>query len=193
DGVQVCGWGSHDPFDGKLKRVRSDPPGLIAELDRLVGPRALRFAATPPRTPRQVRAYVRDMVHGCDQQSRAMIRLLEGGGWRFAFGSFSECHQAGHWLWHLADPRHPDHDPAADEDLRNGLMRVYEATDRAIGGVLATLPAGTVVLLVSPYDMGPNHHLDEVLPLVLERGGWLARRPVGRVGARARVLTAGRR
>lgn len=193
NGLQVCGWGSHDPFDAKLGRFRSDPPGLIAELDRLVGPRALRYDGTPPRRPRQVRAYVDDMVRGCGQQARAVMRLLELGDWRFAFASFAECHQAGHWLWHHADPAHVDHDPHAPPDVRDGLMRVYEATDRAIGEVVAALPSGTVVLIVWPYDMGPNHHLDESLPLVLERAGWLVRRAPSDTGARVRALSAARR
>jgi predicted AlkP superfamily phosphohydrolase/phosphomutase len=193
EGIQVAGWGSHDPFDAKLKRLRSDPPGLIPELARLVGPRAIRYDGTPPRGVRGVRAYVEDMVRGCGQQAQAFNRLLEMGDWRFALVSFAECHQAGHWLWHLADAAHPDHDPDVAPDLRDGLMRVYEATDRAIGTILSRLPERTAVLVVSPYDMGPNHHLDEALPLVLERGGWLVRPPAARAGARVRALRAGRR
>jgi len=193
EGVQVTGWGSHDPFDGKLGRHRSDPPGLLAELEQLVGPRALRYNGVPPRGARRARAYVEDMSRGCDQQARALRRLLEPGDWRFAFASFGEPHQAGHWLWHLADPAHPDYDPSLDADVHDGLMRVYEAADRAIGSVLAALPEGTVVLIVSPYDMGPNHHLDEALPSLFERAGWLVRAPAARVSPKVRALRAGRR
>jgi predicted AlkP superfamily phosphohydrolase/phosphomutase len=193
DGLQICGWGSHDPFDGKLGRVRSDPPELIAELDRLVGPRVLRYDTAVPRRTRQLRAYIDDMVRGCDQQARALMRLLEGGDWRFVFASFPDCHQAGHWLWHLADPAHEDHAPNQPADVRDGLMRIYEATDRAIGDVIATLPPNTTVLIISPYDMIANNHIEEVLPAVLEQGGWLVRPPAQRAGARVRMLRAGRR
>jgi predicted AlkP superfamily phosphohydrolase/phosphomutase len=193
EGIQVCAWGSHDPFDAKLRRLRSDPPGLIEELDRLVGPRALRYDGTPPIRPRQVRAYVEDMVRGCGQQATAFKHLLALSDWRFAFVSFGEGHQAGHWLWQHADPAHPDHDPAAPPDIRDGLLRIYEATDRAIGQVVEALPAGTVVLIISPYDMRPNTHLDEVLPLVLERAGWLVHSAPASTGVRVRALRAGRR
>jgi predicted AlkP superfamily phosphohydrolase/phosphomutase len=193
DGLQVSGWGSHDPFDAKLGRMRSDPPELIAELDRLVGRRVLNYHAVAPRTARQLRAYIDDMARGAGQQARALIRLLDGGDWRFAFASFPDCHQAGHWLWHLADPSHADYDPDRPADLRGGLMRIYEATDRAIGEVIATLPPDTAVLIVSPYDMRPNSHIEEALPAVLERGGWLVRAPQERAGARVRMLRAGRR
>jgi len=192
DGIQVRGWGSHDPFSGKLGLRDSDPAGLIEELDRRVGTRALRYDATPPRGERRLRAYVEDMIRGCDQQSQTLIHLLASTHWRFAFASFSECHQAGHWLWHLADAEHPDHDVRLPPDVRDGLMRVYEATDRALGAVVASLPADTVVLVISPYDMGPNHHLDEVIPAVLERGGWLVRPGVARLSPRVRVLRTGR-
>jgi predicted AlkP superfamily phosphohydrolase/phosphomutase len=193
DGVQVSGWGSHDPYDAKLGRVRSDPPELIAELDELVGPRALRFEAQAPASVRQLRTYIDGMVRGPGQQARALIHLLEGGDWRFAFGAFGECHQAGHWLWRLSDPSHPDHDPDMPSDVRDGLMRVYEATDRAIGEVIAALPPDTTVLVVSPYDMYPNPHFDDALPMVLERGGWLVRPPAQRASARVRTLRAARR
>ncbi len=192
-GVQVAGWGSHDPFDAKLGRLRSDPPELIPDLERHVGKRAIAYHANPPRGARAVRAYVRDMVRGCGQQGSALTRLLKTNDWRFAFASFAESHQAGHWLWDLADPAHPDHDPSLPADLRDGLMRIYEATDRAIGEVVSSLPPDTVVLVISPYSMGPNHHLDEAFPEVLERGGWLVRRPAAESGTRLRALRAGRR
>jgi predicted AlkP superfamily phosphohydrolase/phosphomutase len=193
-GVQVTGWGSHDPFDGKLGRFLSDPPDLLSELERLVGRRAITYAPVPPRTPREVRAYVGDMVHGCEQQGRAFRHMLaRSPDWRFAWASFAECHQAGHLLWHLADPAHPDHDPDLPADLHDGLMTVYEATDRAIGSVIDTLPEDTTVLVVSPYDMAPNHHLDEVLQPVLEAGGWEVRAEAGEASAKVRALAAGRR
>jgi predicted AlkP superfamily phosphohydrolase/phosphomutase len=193
NGLQVNGWGSHDPFDAKLGRFRSDPPELLGELDALVGPRTLRWDGTPPRGARAVRKYVEDMVHGCEQQARAALRMLDSGDWRFAFASFPECHQAGHWLWHHADPGDPGHEPDAPADVRDGLLRIYEATDAAIGSVIAALPPGTVVLVISPYDMGPNHHLDEVLPAVLEHAGWMVRPSSAQLDARTRVLRAGRR
>jgi predicted AlkP superfamily phosphohydrolase/phosphomutase len=194
EGVQVTGWGSHDPFEGKLGRYRSDPPELLGEIERLVGRRAIRYDPTPPRTPRQVRAYVSDMVRGCDQQARALGHMLSRvPDWRFAWASFGECHQAGHLLWHFADPAHPDYQSDVPADLRDGLMRVYEATDRAIGAVIDALPEGTAVLVVSPYDMAANHHLDEVLQPVLERGGWAVRASGGKASLKVRALATGRR
>ena len=119
--------------------------------------------------------------------------MVAAFAWRFAWASFGECHQAGHLLWNFADPEHSDYVAEAPADVRDGLMRVYEATDRAIGGVIEGLPEGTAVLVVSPYDMAPNHHLDEVLQLVLERGGWAVRAAGKDATMRVRSLAAGRR
>jgi predicted AlkP superfamily phosphohydrolase/phosphomutase len=140
-----------------------------------------------------VRAYVKDMIRGAEQQSQAFIHLLRSTDWRFSFVSLAECHQAGHWLWHLTDPEHPEYDGGLSPELRDGLMRIYEATDKALGAVVAALPAETVTLVISPYSMGPNHHLDEVFPLLLERGGWLVRPEPDQMSPRVRLLRAGRR
>ncbi len=47
-GTQVVGWGSHDPYTTKVGGPRSDPPGLVAELERLVGRRELRYGLKLP-------------------------------------------------------------------------------------------------------------------------------------------------
>jgi predicted AlkP superfamily phosphohydrolase/phosphomutase len=38
-GTQVVGWGSNDPINGKVGGARCEPPDVVAQLERIVGPR----------------------------------------------------------------------------------------------------------------------------------------------------------
>jgi predicted AlkP superfamily phosphohydrolase/phosphomutase len=81
---------------------------------------------------------------------------------------FSECHCAGHQLWHLHDPAHPDYDPALVDGLGGDpLKAVYQAVDAAIGELLDTMPADATALVFCSHGIGPaysgTHLLDEVL------------------------------
>jgi len=81
---------------------------------------------------------------------------------------FSECHCAGHQLWHLHDPSHPQHDPALVEALGgNPLKAVYQAVDAAVGRLLDAIPADSSALVFCSHGIGPaysgTHLLDEIL------------------------------
>ena len=189
-GAQVIGWGSHDAY--ARGRPLSDPPGLAAELERRFGPRTLRYEEPPPRTPAQQRDYIERMVRGTGQQGDALVWLIENQEWDFLFGFFADCHQAGHYLWHLACPGGDDPEEPAP-DLRDGLSSIYRAVDDALGAVLAALPGDTTALVVNPSAMGVHHGLGEAVEPVLDRAGWLARSTGAPAAPRQRALAAARR
>jgi predicted AlkP superfamily phosphohydrolase/phosphomutase len=194
-GTQLVGWGTHDPFTTKLAGPRSDPPDLVQTLERHVGRRTLRYGLRLPRTRAEYRRYLDDCLRGVEQQTRALIRLLEGTDWDFFFASFSDGHQAGHLLWHLANPDDPDHDAHADPALRDGLMTIYREVDSGIGALLERVPEETAFFVTTPYGLGANHHLERAIDDILAAGGWLV--PAGASGAssgstRLRALRLGR-
>jgi predicted AlkP superfamily phosphohydrolase/phosphomutase len=82
--------------------------------------------------------------------------------------SFLAMHQAGHMFW---DVSHLDVNDAQRAQLEGMVPLMYEETDRAIGRILAALPDGADVMVVSPLGMGPNTSridlLGEMLELVL--------------------------
>jgi predicted AlkP superfamily phosphohydrolase/phosphomutase len=187
-GTQVIGWGSHDSY--ARDRWASDPPGLVAELERRFGPRRLRYATLRPRGEAELRRYVATTLDGLERQAEALARLAVETDWDLFAGALADVHQAGHFLWHLDRPEHPEHDPGTPADLRRSLAALHERADGAIGRVLAALPADTTVLLVSCYTHRPNDGLSGALPAVLEDAGLSVRLEGGPRGGRARAVGA---
>jgi len=191
NGTQVVGWGSHDSYS--RDRWASDPPGRVTELERRFGPRRLRYATLRPRSEAELREYVRTTLEGLDQQARALEHLARETDWDLFAGAFADVHQAGHFLWHLDRPDHPDHDPAVPPDLRDSLAALHERADEGIGRVLAALPGDTTVFVTACYTHRVNDRLNGVLPAVLEDAGLSVRHGRGPPGARARAVIAIRR
>jgi predicted AlkP superfamily phosphohydrolase/phosphomutase len=191
-GKQVVGWGSHDAYT--RDRWSSEPEELVDELERTFGPRRLRYQTPAPRGTKETRAYIRQVLEGLDQQTRTICELARKDDWDLLACSLPDMHQAGHYVWHHAFPEHPWHDPEAPEDIRRGLADIYAAADRGLGEIAGALPDDTTLLVASPYAVGPNHHLLEFLPEVLERGGFMVRHGPGETPRplRLRALRAGR-
>jgi predicted AlkP superfamily phosphohydrolase/phosphomutase len=191
-GVQVAEWFAHDP-EGPL---RTHPPELARELvERYgadpVGPcdRAGRDAEGLARLRDALRARI-------ERKATMLVETLATRPWDLCMAAFADSHCAGHQLWALHDPAHPEHDPAAASALGDPLRDVYAALDAAIGRVLAAVDEGTTVLVVASHGMTAHHDgtflLDEVLER-LEGGAPPAGRAVRRLGALWRRLPAGLR
>src|SRR4030095_815246 len=69
------------------------------------------------------------------------------------------------------DPRHPQHDQKASEEVRSTIRDVYCAIDAGVGTILGDVPSGTHVLLMLSHGMGPYYAGSHLLDLVIERLG----------------------
>ena len=135
-GTQVQGWGSIDPYFAKFAEASFDPPEVEQLLRRAVGRRQALYRVNPPRTDSQVRGYRDRLLKSVEEQTRGLEALIDETEWDFFFGSFAEPHQAGHLLWHLTDPEHPDYDPNASPDLHDALFAIYRAVDAGLGRLI---------------------------------------------------------
>ncbi len=195
-GTQIVGWGSHDPYTTRAQRPRCSPPGIIAELERIVGRRAIRYGLKLPRTAAGAEAYLDRTLRGIEQQGRALAHLIEHTEWDFFFGSIAEGHEAGHVLWSYHDPTHRFHDPDAPLRLRRSLKQIYAAIDRELGRLLELLRDDDAVLVVTPYGLGPNQYLEGLGDEILQAGGLLRKLPGDRPAPddyRLRALARARR
>ena len=77
------------------------------------------------------------LVAGIERKTDLNLRLLAHGPWDAFLSVYAESHCAGHQFWWAHDQqRHPRYTPEA----RDPLLRIYEALDRALGGVLEQVP-----------------------------------------------------
>ena len=97
------------------------------------------------------------LAHACDVRARATRWLLAERlpDWDLALVAVSEPHSAIEGLWHGIDPSHPLHGVSSSGVAREGLVSVYRATDRLIGGLAEAFPDVTLVVF-SMGGMGPN-------------------------------------
>lgn len=192
-GTQVQGWASMDPYTSKFGRPLVDPPGTLEWLERDAGRPKTAYELKMPRAPAELRRYRDDRVEDIRIRTRAYGLLLERTDWNLYFVSFPEIHQAGHVLWHVHDPEHPEHDPETPADLLDALRDLYREVDDAVGELLGRVPAGATVFLLTPHGMGPNHLIGDPGEAVLARAGLFTRHrdgADGHGGGRARMKDA---
>jgi predicted AlkP superfamily phosphohydrolase/phosphomutase len=175
DGTQVVGWGTLDPEAMKSRSFRSDPPGVLTQLRKIGGRRDPRPHVKTPQSPQQLRRYRDRLLRGIEGQTAGTKLLLNRRPFDFFHVSFNDAHPAGHLLWHLTDPAHPQYDPTLNGDLDHSLLDIYRAIDGAIAELLRDASPDTTVFILTPHGMGPNPAPGNALEVALERGGWLVR------------------
>jgi predicted AlkP superfamily phosphohydrolase/phosphomutase len=92
------------------------------------------------------------LLDGLDRRA-ALTRLVVGRErWDLCMVVFGESDTVAHHFWRFHDPASPRHEPNAA--LADGIRRVYEALDRALGAILAAAPSDTTVAVVSDHGSG---------------------------------------
>lgn len=173
-GTQLQGWASMDPYVSKFGVPLVDPPGTLEWLEGEAGRPALAYEGRALATNEDVRRYRDARLADIRTRTKGYRLLLDRDDWSLFYVSYPEIHHAGHLLWHLHDPTHPDHDPAAPEDCRDALRALYRGLDEAVGTLRSGLPADVPVFVVSPHGMGQNLLVGEPGDELLRRAGWLA-------------------
>ena len=168
NGIQITNWGSHDSWSWARS---SFPPALIQDVVGRFGDHPIAQCDAPDRSPADYEALRAGLLEGVDRKVRLLRHFLGVEDWDFFFGVFSESHCAGHQLWHLMDPHHPQHDPTAPPTLRSAMLDVYRAIDTGLGTLLRDLPPDVHVLVLLSHGMGPFYAGAHLLDTVLERLG----------------------
>lgn len=174
-GTQVVGWGSHDPYATKMGPPATDPPDLLRTLETKFPDRRSGFVKEIPETAEEFAAFRTFVIDQIGMQAGAMRFLVERTDWQFFVGSFSDVHEAGHFLWHTYDPACPEYDEAVRARFGDLLKDVYAALDKGLESMLESLPSDVAVFVVTPHGMGVNPRAPEATAPILEAGGWLTR------------------
>ena len=186
---QLIDWGVHDrPF-----QPTSVPVGLVADTDRRYGeyPVAECDAIHGGSIP-GYRTLVGLLEQAAEIKANLLTDLLQESEWDLVAGMFSEPHCAGHQMWHLQEPRE-----GGESDFPDALLRIYQATDTALGRVIEAAGPDALITVVSNKGMGPSLGGYQLMGEVLARldvgaGRRLRRRLWDHVpgGTKSRLLKA---
>jgi len=174
EGSLVCSFMTPSP-----QSTYTYPASLKAELERAVGP----FPLAPPETHRggPVSAFLADMSGCLDRRAATAHYLLERDDWSLGIIVFASTDMLQHELWHLFDPTHPLHDPAAAETHRPAVLRYFRRLDEHIGELTRQAGPDAAVIVMSDHGFGPFHSF-------LHLNNWLRR--LGLLQLRRGAVTA---
>jgi predicted AlkP superfamily phosphohydrolase/phosphomutase len=94
-------------------------------------------------------------------------KLLQREQFDMLWISLSAAHLGGHRFFDLS-PISGEAELSRYPELGTALLDIYQAVDEALARIVASLPAGTDILVVSPSGMGPNCSRSHLLPGMLE-------------------------
>ncbi|MGH3966344.1 MAG: alkaline phosphatase family protein [Pseudonocardiaceae bacterium] len=163
-GTVVSGWQFTDRV---VLQLWSSPPGMRNRLEQLFGPAAAVEEVFGRSSTRDLLRLRRDLLAASGRAADAAKLLLAGNRFDLTWLTFSAGHVAGHQFWDLSQV--DDSVDAATRHLLSGaLEEVYQSVDAAFGRVLAALPDGADVIVVSPVGMDVNTSRADLLPEMLD-------------------------
>lgn len=182
NGVAIAEWGCHDRHFGFHTQPAERRAALDAEhgLHPVFGLDPYRVRDFAPddhvhrtgrtRTPEEYEALVAALLDGVAAKARLVEAVLAEEDWDLAIAVFGEAHAAGHQLWSLHDPAHPDFDPGLQAALGGDpVARVYRALDAAVGRLAAGLGDEATLCLLLSHGMGRHHDGTHLLGELLKR------------------------
>ena len=146
----VCGLGSPPASEAGY----TYPPELKQTLDNIVG----GYEIVPPvlltikgREEEIAQAFHRVLT----KRVKAARYLMKNFPWDLFVCVFFASDSIQHYFWHHMDASHPRHD--SNNKYKDVIKDFYKKIDNAIGTLMAELPEGTNVLIVSDHGFGPMH------------------------------------
>jgi predicted AlkP superfamily phosphohydrolase/phosphomutase len=152
DGLQVLAWGAHSPMTPSV----SHPKSLLQEVTEQYGEHpVLREDHASSMDFAALKTLQGHLETGIARRAKICQDLIQRKPWDFFLTVFGETHAAGHYFWHLSQPKHPLYRFVAkpsDDPMRS----VFQAVDRAIGDIISKAPENAQVLVFAAHGMGSN-------------------------------------
>jgi len=165
-GAQVCGWQLHDRV---VLQEWSNPGDVHRRLEHLFGPPQPVDEVFGRHSVGEMLGLRRRLLAAPGRVADAAELLLAEQRFDLAWLTFCAAHVAGHQFWDLSQLDPAGLDPSAERVLGAALEDVYVAVDAAIGRVLAALPPGGDLMVISPVGMDVNTSRADLLPEMLQR------------------------
>jgi predicted AlkP superfamily phosphohydrolase/phosphomutase len=155
-GAQIV-WGGHDAGYPRASR----PAGLLTQIDAKFGvhPAFHNDFTCPWWDEQSINTLADALIVG----SRRRVEIIgwlnqQFPDWNLLLTVLSEAHSAGEIFWHGVADGHPMSRVPTAPLARKRLIETYEEIDRAVAGIIASLPRGTRVLVTSVHGMETNDY-----------------------------------
>ena len=163
-GTLVCGWQMHDRV---VLQQWARPEQTHRRLERLLGAPQPVDEVFGRHRPDEMLGLRRRLLGAPARVAEAFEILLPEQPFDLVWLTFCAAHVAGHQFWDLSQLDAASLDPDAERLLGDTMADVYAAVDAAIGRVVAGLPDGTDIMVVSPVGMDVNTSRADLLPEML--------------------------
>ncbi len=141
----------------------SQPPRLLAQLERRFGRRPIGPEVPVPKGRRRLRAIRDALIRSLRAKADALLWLADTHSWRFLLAGFYELHRAGHNAW----PIEADFASEAEPD---SLLAVTLEADHQLGRLIERFDDGhTQIVVMALHGMEPNRAQDHFLAPILSR------------------------
>lgn len=163
-GLFLTGW----QFKNRVVlRTRSVPRSMQRKLERELGrPPVGEEVYGRPETPSLLR--LKNSLVAAPRRGADVIEtILKREPFDLVWISLSAAHLGGHRFYDIAQFSE-ELELARHCELGTALHDIYRAVDDALARIVAALPNGTDVIVMSPTGMGPNNSRSHLLPAMLE-------------------------
>jgi predicted AlkP superfamily phosphohydrolase/phosphomutase len=163
-GISLSGW----QLTHKIIPRWSSPPSAYREFARRFGRTPLLQDISGYREKSNLLAMRKILLAGPDRAAALVVDALGREAFDFIWVSFISAHLTGHLFWDPSEKAAPDLDDADRRLMKSTVEEAYMNTDRAIGRIVAALPADTDLVVFSPLGMGPETSRSDLLPDMLK-------------------------
>jgi predicted AlkP superfamily phosphohydrolase/phosphomutase len=164
NGVEVCGWASHD----RLVPPASHPADLIGRIAAEFGKLRMPVEVYERQSFEDLMEVQAELVSVTQAAGRAALALMQRHSWDLYLAVLSTTHRGGHKLWDETGLLETDL-PRAAEALPRALRELYTTCDAALGPLLDEAGPDTAVVAFSLHGMGANQSRAEIVDTMLGR------------------------
>jgi predicted AlkP superfamily phosphohydrolase/phosphomutase len=166
-----------EPVNGFMITGLLTPPGrrdftypldLLPELENQLGEYRLRH--DEKYRPNNPFPFLKEQSDILENNTQAALYLMTHKKWDFFMVHILGTDRIQHELWHILDPKHPDHDPAELKRLGNVVQEFFEQVDAAVGRMLDVLDDETTIMVMSDHGFGPVYKFINFNTWLLEQG-----------------------
>lgn len=147
-GVQLANWATHDP----PSPAATEPAELLEEVRRIFGPQMIVDEELDSGFGRELEIY-RLLLERVEKKGELCRNLLKRDSFDLVAIGFNDTHTAAHQFWKYRQEAHSKDVTMKENQLTHAMRDVYRAVDKQMGLLLAQLPAGANVFILSLFGM----------------------------------------